>query len=74
VCRISKQDISRHLVKSKEKLKNKQVQIVFGESPANEDYLYSEQEQAITQLGLLSGEVLVFCQRNKSDLIFFKVT
>lgn len=51
IARISKQDICRHLVKSKEKLKNKQVQKVCGVDDsqlAQEGYLLSDQEVAIT--------------------------
>ena len=68
VYRLSKQDISRHLVKQKEKLKNKQVTKLFGfkstadqqvevnfqpTEDGNEDYLYVENECAISCLAVL---------------------
>ena len=76
IARISKQDICRHLVKSKEKLKTKQVQKVCGvedSSPtlASEAYLYSDKEVAITQLGVLNSDnedTLVYCMRNRNYL------
>jgi len=83
IARISKQDICRHLIKSKEKLKNKQVQLVFGpddKSPdiTSEAYLYADKEAAITNLsiGSISKEVpdqLFFSKRDSNYISFLTV-
>lgn len=83
IARISKQDICRHLIKSKEKLKNKQVQLVFGPDDKNpeivsEAYLYAEKEAAITNLTISSTareapDQLFFSKRDGNYISFITV-
>lgn len=83
IARISKQDICRHLIKSKEKLKNKQVQLVYGPEDKSseiisEAYLYAEKEAAITNLsiGSVSKEApdqLFFSKRNSNYIVLLTV-